>query len=296
MKLINRDAEKHLLEKANSISPNPQNWRCIYINFAGQEEQYSDGLRTYVVTNIIKDMLDDDEGYIYLCEDGDVFILFRGQVGPILDKLGEQFRDLGKSEGAAHPEDEIYSVLDLSKYWQVFITLCRSKVPNKPAVAAPLAAQPKQAHLPEADAVLFAAAVRQRPLRKRPLVLVVEDDPFTRRLVTGTLKADYDLAEAGDGVAAIRAYEAMAPDAVFLDIELPDVNGHVLLKKMRALDKQSFIVMLSANSMKENVLAALEQGAQGFVTKPFAKEKLLHYLNLCQMARQRDHQSSGAAV
>lgn len=295
MKLINRDAGKHLLDKANSISPNPQNWRCIYINFAGQKEQYSDGLRTYVVTNIIKDMLEDDDGYIYLCDDGDVFILFRGQVGPILEKLGEQFRDLGKSEGAAHPEEEIYSVLDLSKYWQVFITLCRSKAPDKPA-AAPAASLPKQQPLPEPDAVLFAAAARQRPARKRPLVLVVEDDPFTRRLVTGTLKADYDLAEAGDGVAAIHAYESMAPDAVFLDIELPDVNGHVLLKKMRGLDKQAFIVMLSANSMKENVLAALEQGAQGFVTKPFAKEKLLHYLNLCQTSRQRDYQSSGAAV
>ena len=44
--------------------------------------------------------------------------------------------------------------------------------------------------------------------------------------------------------------------------------------------------MLSANSMKENILAALEKGAQGFVTKPFAKEKLMHYLRVRESMRQ----------
>lgn len=289
MNLITRDAERLLLEKANSIASHPQNWRCIYINFSTQKEQYSEGLRSHVVTNIIKDMLEGDDGYIYLCEDGDVFIIFRGQVTPIIEKLGEQIRDLGKQNGTPHPEEDIYSVLDLSKFWTVFYTLCKNKAAQvAPALKAVPAAKTVQTQLPEMDADIFRGAVATQSTRSRPLVLVVEDDPFTRRLIGTSLKTEYDLLEAPDGNTALQLYQTHAPDAVFLDIELPDTNGHVLLKKFLTFDRHAFVVMLSANSKKENVIAALEQGAQGFVTKPFAKEKLLHYLRLCTQAKQKN--------
>ena len=140
--------------------------------------------------------------------------------------------------------------------------------------------------LRDPDADLFNVASAKRNNRVRRLVLLVEDDPFTRRLVMTSLKGDYDVMEAGNGEEAIRAYENFAPDAVFLDIGLPDVNGQVILGKLLALDKFAFVIMLSANSVKENILAALEKGAQGFVTKPFAKDKLIHYLRLCDNMRR----------
>jgi two-component system chemotaxis response regulator CheY len=92
--------------------------------------------------------------------------------------------------------------------------------------------------------------------------------------------------EAGDCATALHLYAMHAPDATFLDIELPDANGYTVLKQCVAADKAAFIVMLSANSVKEHILASLEEGAQGFVTKPFTKEKLIHYLNMCETARK----------
>ena len=294
MRLYTHQAEQILFDKAKSISEQHNSWRCIYIDFTSHKDQCSDGLRTHVVTNIIKELQDGEDGYIYLCDDGDVFILFQGKTKEIIEKLGEHFKWLGNSKHSAHLEDNFFNVLDLSQSWEQFYTLCRDKAvniskehPNLQRIAS--AAQPA---LRDPDRELFNAALAKRPNRQRLLVLVVEDDSFTRRLFTGTLKADYDILEAGDGAEAVRAFEGHAPDVVFLDIELPDTNGHVILHKMLACDKAAFIVMLSANSVKENILAALEKGAQGFVTKPFAKEKLMHYLRLGDNMRRSN---AGAA-
>jgi len=290
MKLFSKNAESLLFEKVKSLTERHDSWRCLYINFSDHKEEYSDGLRTHVVTNIIKEMLEGEDGYIYLCEDGDVFILFQGKASLILSKLGEQFKGLSDAKGNLKPTDEIYSLFDLSAHWEAFFTLCKKKAAqiSEEVARAAIAAQavPQKNTLREPDADLFRAALLKRAGRKRMLVLLVEDDPFTRRLVNTSIKGDYDVIEAGDGNEAIRQYETLAPDAVFLDIGLPDVNGQVILNKLIALDKSVFVVMLSANSIKENILAALEKGAQGFVAKPFAKEKLMHYLRLCATLRQ----------
>ena len=190
---------------------------------------------------------------------------------------------------SSQPEDELYTVFDLSTHWQIFLALCKSKVTEPMPQAVPVILTPvaqTKATLPQPDEAVFRTACTKRHGRKQLTVLVVEDDPFTRRLVISTLKGQFDVIEAADGVQAIHAYEMHAPDLVFLDIELPDVNGHVILAKLLALDPSAFIVMLSANSIKENILAALEKGAHGFVSKPFTKEKLMHYLQLCETARR----------
>ncbi len=287
MKLISYNAGERLLEKVGSLSAKHDSWRCLYINFSASNHRYSEGLRTYVVTNIIKELLENGEGYIYLCDDKDVFILFQGQVAPILSKIGDQFHDLSAHYADVQMEGSLYTVFDLSAEWEPFYKLCESKAtPHAPATELPPstpAVSLKPLLAPSEEK--FRQATASRNARKRPLVLLVEDDPFTRRLAVNTLKADYDLIEAEDAADALQLYGRTAPDAVFLDIELPDASGHVVLNKLLSFDSAAFVVMLSANSIKENILAALEKGAQGFVTKPFAKEKLIHYLKQCEKSR-----------
>ena len=290
MKLYSHQAAGFLHAKAKSISEQPDSWRCIYLDFTSQKDAYSDGVRSYVVTNIFKDLLEGEDGYVYLCDDGDVFILFQGKVSDIMGRLGEHFKGLAEGRSLHGGEEAICTVFDLSMQWNVFFALCEQKLTllqNELSKAGQVAAVTTvNKPLRDVDQQMFQAATYKRAGRKRLLVLVVEDDPFTRRLVSGALKANYDVVEAEDGESALRAFESNAPDAVFLDIELPDTNGHVVLGKLLACDKSAFIVMLSANSMKENILAALEKGAQGFVTKPFAKEKLMHYLRVRESMRQ----------
>ena len=82
----------------------------------------------------------------------------------------------------------------------------------------------------------------------------------------------------GDGQGALMGYVNKAPDVLFLDIGLPDIDGHAVLEKIFKLDPDAYVVMFSGNKDRDNVMKAVELGAKGFVGKPFTSEKLLQYI------------------
>lgn len=288
MKIYHQYANNYLREQSRIIQASPQRWRCIYFHFSHLDESYTAGLRTNIVVNIFKDLLRDYSGFVYLCDDGDIVILFQGMVAPILEKLGDHVQGLILAKRGTTPDVEsLCEVMELRIHWDRFEALCQQKTNMLNHESQPT--EGGKLNVPEKpyrwDADLFSQATLQRLDRPKTLALVVEDDPFTRRLVVNALRPDFDVLEAGDGKTALHLYNLNAPDMVFQDIELPDSNGHLLLQEMIEYDADAFIVMLSGNSQKENVIAALEDGAQGFVTKPFPKEKLLHYANSCSRVR-----------
>ena len=105
--------------------------------------------------------------------------------------------------------------------------------------------------------------------------MMVEDDRFTSTYAATILGTDFDLLIAKDGEEAIEAYIKNAPDIVFLDIHLPGLSGHDVLKALHAIDPEAFIVMLSADTVKENIVEATQHGARKFLKKPFTKERLI---------------------
>ena len=116
----------------------------------------------------------------------------------------------------------------------------------------------------------------------RPLeVMTIEDDAFSRRLVENALSKDFHVTSVGEMSSAFSTYISVAPDILFLDINLPDVNGHELLEKIIHIDPDAFVVMLSGNADHKNVEEALKRGAKGFVAKPFTPEKLRQYIQRC---------------
>lgn len=285
MKIYTKDAESSLYEMARNLSEDHKAWRSIYFNFSEINEAYKEGLRTNLVVNIIKDLLADEEGYVYLCRDSDVIILFQGSVQRILNKLGEYISS-AVPMADKNSRDEFCAIYDLSKSWNVFYAICKSKAENieEPEKKPEQKAKPAMRKM-ELAKETFDKSAADRKTREKLLALVVEDDPFTRRLVANSLRPQVEVLEAGDGATALELYALHAPDIAFLDIELPDTNGHIILKKLAAADLAGFIVMLSGNSFKENIIAALEDGAQGFVTKPFAREKLYHYISKCKSGK-----------
>jgi CheY-like chemotaxis protein len=116
----------------------------------------------------------------------------------------------------------------------------------------------------------------RRKRRDEPRVLIVEDDRFTASYTANILSKDYDVTVCRNGEDAIAAYIDQAPDIVFLDIHLPGLSGHDTLQAMRATDPAAFIVVVSVDTMKDNIVAAALGGAQNFLKKPFSKERLLH--------------------
>lgn len=116
---------------------------------------------------------------------------------------------------------------------------------------------------------------RQRREMTDKVVLIVEDDRFTASYAANILNKEYDLVLAKTGEEAIVSYIEHAPDMVLLDIHLPGLNGHETLEAIRKADKQAHVVMLSVDTVKENIVRATKNGAAGFLKKPFSKERLL---------------------
>lgn len=115
----------------------------------------------------------------------------------------------------------------------------------------------------------------RRSKRFEPRVMIVEDDRFTAAYTSNLLNRDFEVIHARNGEEAIRYYIEYAPDTVFLDIHLPGMTGHQTLKALRAVDSKAFIVMMSVDTIRENVMAACKLGAQSFLKKPFNKDRLL---------------------
>jgi CheY-like chemotaxis protein len=114
-------------------------------------------------------------------------------------------------------------------------------------------------------------------------VLVVDDDQFIRKLVATTLEdvSDFELHEAADGLEALEAAERTHPAIVFLDIDMPRLDGIEVCRRLRA-DHQmrsTTIVMLTAAHGDQTERTAEEAGADLFLTKPFSPLDLLRLVD-----------------
>jgi len=113
-----------------------------------------------------------------------------------------------------------------------------------------------------------------------PTVLIVDDDPFIRKLIATTLEdiAGFELVEAADGVEAVTVARREPPQVVFLDIDMPKMDGFEACRRMRAdpATANATIVMLTAASGGASERQAEEAGADLFLTKPFSPLELLH--------------------
>lgn len=116
----------------------------------------------------------------------------------------------------------------------------------------------------------------RRKRREHPVVMVVEDDRFTATYASNILNKDFDLVLCKSGEEAICAYIDHAPDIVLLDIHLPGLNGHETLQCIKTVDPKACVWMLSVDTMKSNIVQATQIGAEGFLKKPFSKDRLLN--------------------
>ena len=130
----------------------------------------------------------------------------------------------------------------------------------------------------------------------RPLILVVEDDASVRNLITTTLKSnDYRYLTAPNGESAISNASSQQPDIVLLDLGLPDMDGVKIIKRIRSWSQMPIIV-ISARSEDADKIAALDAGADDYVTKPFSVAELLARLRVTQRRLAAMNNSQGTSV
>jgi two-component system, OmpR family, KDP operon response regulator KdpE len=106
-------------------------------------------------------------------------------------------------------------------------------------------------------------------------VLIVDDEPPIRKLLRmGLSTQGYEILEALNGKTALKLLE-QKPDLVILDLGLPDIEGHELLRMMRGRNEGVPIMVLSSRGDEAGKVLALDLGADDYVTKPFGMNELL---------------------
>ncbi len=119
-------------------------------------------------------------------------------------------------------------------------------------------------------------------------ILIVDDEPQIQRFLKHALHAaGYETIEALGGAEALQAIATAAPDAVVLDLGLPDMDGKDVLRQVRAWS-QVPIIVLSARDREAEKIAALDLGADDYVEKPFGIGELLARLRSSLRHKARD--------
>jgi two-component system, chemotaxis family, chemotaxis protein CheY len=107
-------------------------------------------------------------------------------------------------------------------------------------------------------------------------VLVVDDAAFMRVRACKVLQENgHEVVQAENGAEAVRLYAEHRPDAVLLDITMPEMDGLTALKEIRKIDPDARVAMVTAMGQQGIVMEALHAGARDFVLKPFQADRVL---------------------
>jgi response regulator of citrate/malate metabolism len=120
-------------------------------------------------------------------------------------------------------------------------------------------------------------------------VLVIEDNQMFRNLALRMIPdcKKYSAITAKEG---LDTFKKLRPDITFLDIGLPDGNGLDLLKQMRSIMPNAFVVMFTQSRVSSDVETAVKNGAAGYISKPFSQKEMQNYFE-----RYREHKKKFSA-
>ena len=107
-------------------------------------------------------------------------------------------------------------------------------------------------------------------------ILIVDDSKTIRKIMRIQLEelGHYIVDEAGNGKEAIDLYVKHSPDLLTMDIQMPDMNGLEAIRKIKQIDKNTKVIMITAHGHKELVVDTIRKGADNYILKPITKDKI----------------------
>lgn len=116
--------------------------------------------------------------------------------------------------------------------------------------------------------------------KKRSSILIVDDNDMMRSILRGILRhEEYDvIGEARNGAQAIELAERSKPDIICMDVMMPEKNGIEALCEIKAARPEVDIIMITSNADPETVQDSIQNGASGYIVKPFNAAKVLDTL------------------
>ncbi len=116
-------------------------------------------------------------------------------------------------------------------------------------------------------------------LTGKPKVLIVDDSKVIRKNMEYLLESECDIVGvATNGSEGVQMYEVFKPDFVTLDVEMPGIDGIETLKKIKKIDPNAKVIMVTSHKDSKMVMEALKNGAMNYLLKPVNKEKLLEII------------------
>ena len=273
-------AEEKLLHALDLNTTHKEDRRCVHF----KASTISDFDQSATI-DFIHNNTDDQNGGIFVCDDGDFFIVTRCIGAPFV-KILQNFMLTHLKTRPAHPPElaTLFEVrvdrLKIIKMMEEKLRDIQKREEEKRKEEKKIQAEQTRKsimEMPIPDALISTLSERRKD-RTETEIMVVEDDLFSRTLVQKSLAEMGNIALAEDGHMALTQYFKVAPDILFLDIGLPDIDGHDVLAKILEHDPHAFIIMLSGKGDMDNITKAMKNGAKGFVGKPFTREKLSQYI------------------
>lgn len=128
--------------------------------------------------------------------------------------------------------------------------------------------------------------------KRRTTILIVDDNDIMRTILRGMLRGDdYEIiGEARNGAIAVELADRLKPDIVCLDVIMPEKDGLTALCEIKVARPETEVVMITSNADPETVQEAIQNGASGFIIKPFNAARVLDTLE--KVAGRLNHQVS----
>lgn len=281
MLIIEGQIERRLTQRLETTRDAIHAGYCVYFPYPFTADAMN--ARHAELVQHVQHHLQDSSAQLFLCEDGEAYLHTpRATLKEIRTLLGI----LPNSLVATQPA--IYELnLQLNP---LLLALDQKLQRRKEAAEQALAEKNRLAKMQRREQLLELPSLandaisripRVRAEHRRPEIMIIEDDMFSRRLVEKLLPEHCHLTQLESAEHALMDYIRIAPDMLLLDINLPDVTGHELLQRIFSVDPQAYVIMLSGSCDRQNVMQAMQNGAQGFLAKPFSREKIHHYVNRC---------------
>lgn len=277
IEIVEQSATRELLNAVEQA--NKQNISLGALHF--KSTGFSEIPRPDDVVQLMRPATDGRPASLYMLEGGDIVITWVGKHKATLAQLSDAFYE---RYVAGDKEDVIHTYYDIIAHGEDLRLFCRKRL-EQLASAQLSAATPAPAidktHLePSADKMKNYELLKAgRAKRKKLSVLIVEDQAFSRKMLTGMLDSTFICHGVATVHAALEAYAEIVPDITFLDIDLPDGNGHALAQALLVIDPDAYIIMVTATNQAVDVQQALRNGAKGFVVKPYGRQKILDGIN-----------------
>lgn len=288
IRLIEEQSEEHFLETLEETNLKTISRGILLCSFSKASLTVSpDDILIF-----LKDILTDHKGELYFCQDGDLAICWVGKAKEILEKIIEQFIARYPLQLSTTTRDEIFRFYDTHIHGEDLRLMFREKLHKRQEIekqSAPPVQEKKEAWKPafsEDEKALLKRAIYNRAVRKDLKILIVEDQKFSRRLLAGLLERQYFCYTAETAEQGVRLYAEHAPNVVFLDVELPDASGHDLAALFRKNDNGCYAIMVTSNNYAKDVETARANKVQGFIVKPYQKQRILTVIEAYKKRRK----------